>query len=544
MFLRILLLLLLSVSAAYAQTPTWMQVLGSGGTNGDSGCCAGAEVRSLMPAATKVISEVRVTYNANNVTLPTTFVHVSACIQAPASGVPHGGPNCAAPPVEQTCSASPYDHATNTGLILAKNAPNLVCDPILLRVLVGQSVLVIFDMPASGNYSAVGNNMAAPTWQSVATTWNQAQMGGTINDTEPQAIALAEYLPEDLETGELTAASSINLEAAGLVSTPLPPGQSGKIKLIFSDASGVPFLGGNSTTELFIDPEVWTTDHVISAPIQSASSIGAAIDQGVQYQLVVASSHKPLSRLFPAKFRNDPVIARQSGVVTPTADFLLEGWDLGLEGMLNIHFPTAFEPNSSVPSPRDVSVPVPANRWSRWAVRATMPTITGVPGQIVEITLTTLDGRRSNTWPATFVPTMEHKQLTWQDINVVTCSNQGVTNACNNVVIAFPQSDLCPSQSAILGNDSFDSLHYGCWGGDPDQGMDTYSAYLNYGWQVDSFAFNPTYTDNGEVLVNPVSTPGVAGYSKTIYWYVGEEGGLVGYAGVIGVKGPVGVPYH
>jgi hypothetical protein len=171
-----------------------------------------------------------------------------------------------------------------------------------------------------------------------------------------------------------------------------------------------------------------------------------------------------------------------------------------------------------------------------------MPITTGVPAQTVQFTLTTLNGRVSNAWPAIFVPSLELKKLTWQDVNVVSCSNQGVTNACNNVVTAYTQSAFCPTQTALLFVASFSSVHYGCWGGVPDQGMDTYSVNLTNGWAIASFVFTPTYVGPNEVV--SVSPPGFSANSVSIYWYIPEDGGVVGYSGLIGVKGPAGVPFH
>jgi hypothetical protein len=116
----LLLITLWSVSGAHAQ---WTTLYNGGMYVTDSPCCAsGFEFRQVMSAAPQAFLALRITYNAQHAAVqPTTFVHVSACIQA-------SGSTCAAMPVEQTCSASPYVLGPNTGLVLANKAPDLRCD--------------------------------------------------------------------------------------------------------------------------------------------------------------------------------------------------------------------------------------------------------------------------------------------------------------------------------------------------------------------------------------------------------------------------------
>jgi len=284
---------------------------------------------------------------------------------------------------------------------------------------------------------------------------------------------------------------------------------------------------------------------IVSTPIRVASPIGAVSEQTVDITMTTADGKT--SNVWHAKFHNEAVITQGPTTVRPNNSFNLAGWDFGEEGTLKVHFPTQ---NPTNRSSLDLTLSITGG-WKPWAINTKMPLVQGVVEQTVDITFTTKDGRRSNTWKAKFIPMMDFKQLTWQDVTVVNCSNQSEQDVCNHPGL---NSGNCAGPSLNTWgefdktDDSLNGSHYGCWGFSSDDGVDIYSVRLKNGWTIERFFGFPLAVDRSSVNYSTVpglpANPPATTLIVNVSWDIGSDGGQLFYGGDIVIKGPIGVPYE
>jgi hypothetical protein len=341
--------------------------------------------------------------------------------------------------------------------------------------------------------------------------------------------------------------------------------QPGKISIEFPSPSLVDFQESSSNQTslsnkvLVLDAEHdgWTENKITSTQIDSASLVGAVNSQVVNMRIITAKGvgHDALpSQVMKLKFHNDAVITKGGpSTIGPSSLVHLQGWDFEdprneQPGMLNVHFT-----NGSFPPSSQSDLNVPIIFWKPSAIEAKMPPVTGAVEQKVEFTITTRDGRKSNKWTANFIPKMETKQLTPNDVTLVSCSNQGDMNVCF-AKNASSDNGNCITDPVTIPIISFGGDHTGCFGGDTDDGTDIYSASVTNTWTIENYTFtpelatDPSWVDNGSVSssISPPPPPPGPWSSITINvpWQIGKTGGYVNYQGTIVVKGPIGVPYN
>lgn len=329
-----------------------------------------------------------------------------------------------------------------------------------------------------------------------------------------------------------------------------------RVKLHFPTKSDVTFSGSGSTRyDLFLDATPHNDKIDTKKKIEDVSPRGAVDPQTVGISVVGPGG---TSNVKHANFHNDAVITKGPATVGPKKEFNLSGWDFGEAGNVKIHFPKNQFKSGSLDSHGDVDAPKCKHDdkyWSPAAVCAMMPDIAGVATQQVDITLTTKDGRVSNTWKAQFSPATKLFSLPWQSLTI-SCSNQGDADLCQPGTISF--SALC---SLGAGGDasvhSIQATHIGCWG-DSDNGTDTYFAIVANEWVIVSLDFWPepqfpgdlTSLNAGDGTVSYVIGPAIPTPVQTtvsvvisVPWRIGGGGGMIVYTADIYIKGPKGVPY-
>jgi hypothetical protein len=253
------------------------------------------------------------------------------------------------------------------------------------------------------------------------------------------------------------------------------------------------------------------------------------------------------------KYHNDAVITSGPKTISHFPKVSLKGWDFGEDpGKLTVQFPkpSFVEFTGQTPhSKSDRIAEAKADEWKPGSMAVQVPLITGVVEQTAEISVTTKDGRKSNMWKADFDPLIVFTLLPWNDVTVVTCSNQGVTNQCNSAFSSGVVTPLCAVDAvgALFGLVSIAAEHDGCFGLDSDDGTDTYTARVKNGWKIERLDNMQTANDNGSVSgrwTTPV--PPIApsdSISMAAPWHIGATGGYVNYSGNIVLKGPVAVPF-
>jgi hypothetical protein len=310
-----------------------------------------------------------------------------------------------------------------------------------------------------------------------------------------------------------------------------------------------PYPPYNNYTDLSVDADrtQWFgsgANIIGSLPITTASQTGSVTQQTVD--ITMTTKDGKTSNVWHATFIEDAWITGGSQTVSPNVAFYLAGWNFGSPGTITIHFPTR---NPTDPSSFDVIAATSLVEWSPFGITAMMPNVQGVVEQTVDITFKTQNGRKSNTWKAKFIPTMDIEQLTYEDFTVVSCSDQGQSNICDGVNSVITGSSCFfgpnPEMGVLMGS------HVGCWGGDSDDGTDNYSvASLKNGSIFNEFDFypqtpsDPAWVDNGTVgyeapLLGPSSIQQIS-----VPWHIGATGGYVYYNLDITIKGPKGVPYY
>ena len=327
----------------------------------------------------------------------------------------------------------------------------------------------------------------------------------------------------------------------------------GEFRIHFPSASLVHFANTSSKDNLDLDVDgKWTDDGTIeSEKIVTASPVGSVSEQTVDITVIAANGQT--SSVWHAKFHNDAVITSGPKTISHFPKVSLKGWDFGEDpGKLTVHFakPSFVEFTGQTPhSKSDRIAEAKADEWKPGSMAVQVPLITGVVEQTAEISVTTKDGRKSNTWKADFDPLIVFTLLPWNDVTVVTCSNQGVTNQCNSAFSSGVVTPLCAVDAvgALFGLVSIAAEHDGCFGLDSDDGTDTYTARVKNGWKIERLDNMQTANDNGSVSgswTTPV--PPIApsdSISMVAPWHIGATGGYVNYSGNIVLKGPVAVPF-
>jgi len=338
----------------------------------------------------------------------------------------------------------------------------------------------------------------------------------------------------------------------------------GRIEIQFSSPSAINFEhGGNSELVLNANkaPHSWVgsvddgaINTIKTEPILAASATGAVSEQTAW--IVVNTADGRVSKGWPVKFHNSPHITGGYPTIHAGWDFNLTGWNFGEAGTLTINFPTQ---NPTKPQGRSINVPI-TGKWESWALYTKVPMVEGVVEQTVDMYFTTKDGQKSNTWKAKFNPTIVFRDLPYNQVTVVSCSNQSAADSCNDNG-SFLSGDCNPFDALNLDpageaqqTDSIAGSHHGCWGASSDTGTDTYIAAVKNGWKIIQFYFapasseDPTYVDNGSIFFNTapqVSTTSPATFMViSVPWHIGPDGGNVYYLGDILMEGPAGVPYQ
>jgi hypothetical protein len=339
----------------------------------------------------------------------------------------------------------------------------------------------------------------------------------------------------------------------------------GKIELSFSPQSQVKFSGGSKKElSLSVDKKDWVgtigdgaKNTATSEKIIDASAIGAVPEQTVMISVRTADGR--VSKGVKAKFHNDAVILKGPSIIKSSGSFNISGWDFGEAGTVDIHFTNDAFSSPSLDGHHDAK-PKKLD-WEQWVMTVTMPDVIGVAQQPVDITFTTKDGRKSNTWKAQFVPAMELVDLPWQNV-IISCSNQGDVDLCQPGTITF--SALCSLNQPGRGvpPDTIQAVHVGCQG-DSDNGTDSYTAILTNGWVVAALDFDPEPpspsnltsipdADNSTVWydIRPPDIPFNAFPGPpphylpsgvviiNVSWHIGGDGGMAIYWADIYVTGP------
>lgn len=326
----------------------------------------------------------------------------------------------------------------------------------------------------------------------------------------------------------------------------------GKIKIRFNQGSAVAFSNG-SKNDLYLDydtpPNATSTEIKSRQRIDEASPIGDVPGQKVDISVVLTihGGANRVSNTWSANFQNKAVIVNGPATVGYNTSFNLSGWDFGAPGKLKIHFTNNSYGSASLDDKSDLKAIADLN-WSHgWVINAKTPEVSGLIEQPIEISFITKDGRTSNIWPAKFQPRMTLQPVFWQDVQVISCSNDGAGNGCN-----ANASGICFVPSLVgFGAEgpvySVQGAHIGCWGLSSDDGTDQYWVNVNSHWEIVSIESYPPATDNSSAQYNYQPDPLPSHQPNAnlfVHWHVGATGGAVEYFANFMVKGPYGVPYN
>jgi hypothetical protein len=404
----------------------------------------------------------------------------------------------------------------------------------------------------------------------------------------PVRFAFFFVLSVVLLVGALTAAGPVRAQVISGGDTTIDPtskihlkGQfpySGKIWVHFHEPSAVAFGDCSKTdlntskNDLYLDYDAQpnATEIESKQSIDEVSLVGDVPEQTVDITVVIAehgSAKAATSNPWHANFQNKAVIVQGPATVGYNTSFNLCGWDFGEPGKLRVHFTNNDFKAGLLDGKSDLTIAKP--NWNHaWIINATTPPLGGLIEQPVEISLTTKDGRTSNTWPAKFEPRMVLMPVLEQDVQVISCSNGGDVNACNDnnssLACFIPNLNVIGTAGPP---DSVNSVHTGCFGFSSDSGTDQYLVSVNAEWRIVQIDTSQP-TINGSVqlstpsppnMANPGSiTPGNYGFvfagsyapvpsrQVTLYanWHIGATGGEIGYFANVMIKGPYGVPYQ
>jgi hypothetical protein len=336
-------------------------------------------------------------------------------------------------------------------------------------------------------------------------------------------------------------------------------GPKGRIELGFSPPALTNFAGGGKN-ELVLDPNnapnSWVgsigdgaKNSAESEKILDASQIGAVSNNQTVW-IYVNTGDGRVSDGVKANFHNDAIITKGPATISPRKAFNLSGWDFGEAGTVEIHFKNNPFGSSSLDSHFNLKGLKVV--WEPWVMNVTLPDVSGVAEQNVEISFTTKDGQKSNVWPAKFVPEMVlvsgYQPAHSLNPVVTSCGNEGVFNWCsgtnsyNSCWLSSPAPSSYPA-GVVWQDVNMLGFHSGCAGIGSYNGTDTYRAsYLN-GWTIENFFFSVFEEDNGTANVtNP--PPPTNSMNIAVDWHVGAEGGAVNYYSIIYIKGPIGIPWE
>jgi len=357
-------------------------------------------------------------------------------------------------------------------------------------------------------------------------------------------VSITESAPTITQSpNDIDPTSTISVKGHDFGSSP------GKIELSFLPQSAVKFTGGSKTElTLNVDKNDWdgaaTPNSAKSQQIDVASPLGAVADQKVMISLRTADGR--VSSAVQAIFHNNAVITNGPDTITPKGAFNLSGWDFGEEaGTVEIHFTNNTFASASLNSHADVEAKDP--QWRQWVINATVPDVSGVVEQDVDISFTAKDGRKSNVWKAKFKPRIETKVLSWEHVAVQTCSDQGDVNSCNSSSTSEVPGASCPTPWGFVFpmSDSIVVQHIGCWGLNSDNGIDTLFASVTNGWTITSVTggFSGTMLENASITANTDIATALPGTSVKVNlpWHIGAEGGELEATYDIMIKGPAGV---
>ncbi len=189
-------------------------------------------------------------------------------------------------------------------------------------------------------------------------------------------------------------------------------------------------------------------------------------------------------------------------------------------------------------------------------VAGTLPyDICDVPDHAAKLVVVTKDGYKSNEWPVTFLAGKEVRWLSWQEIQVVSCGQDGNIDYCNNNkshdwdcaawdeyvddgVPGAQWTDDSSGQPAIAG------FHYNCWGAlSSDSGTDSYQLpALKNGWKL-FHAGAWTHASEGSISgPTPAMVSEATSWAPSFAWTTTADD-YVAYKMSIGIEGPCGLPH-
>ncbi len=169
-------------------------------------------------------------------------------------------------------------------------------------------------------------------------------------------------------------------------------------------------------------------------------------------------------------------------------------------------------------------------------------TLCGVQDHPAKFVVVAENGRRSNEWPVTFLAKKEWKWLSWNDVEVVSCSDDGNVNDCNDVRSAPGWGG--PGVSFHIApnpNEAISGYHYNCWGcvGN-DSGIDRYQVTLKNGWTLSSLLLEEHDPGSEGDVHGPAEFPiGASSWAPQWAW-MATPSDSVWYTAAILVEGPCG----
>jgi hypothetical protein len=183
--------------------------------------------------------------------------------------------------------------------------------------------------------------------------------------------------------------------------------------------------------------------------------------------------------------------------------------------------------------------------WTDTLVGVTWPPdISGVRQQSVALALTTSEGRRD--WRSiTFFPETEFKTLPKNDVQVLSCADDGNFDQCNHVrddddlvdLDALPTEFQSPIH-AIVGT------HVNAWAAvGNDSGTDGYRIALHNGWTLEHLHWSVSVDAQQGWAKKPGGFAKQPTWAPSIQWLVTPDD-QVSYFAVVTITGPRGVPHR
>ncbi len=244
-----------------------------------------------------------------------------------------------------------------------------------------------------------------------------------------------------------------------------------------------------------------------------------------------------------ANFAFAPKIDKVFGILSPGGPVLVGGVNFGpAPGKLQLI------------SPHLGAVNLGQLEWSKTGIGGTIPGgLCNVPDHAAQLRVTAQNGAKSNDWPVNFSPGKEYRWLTTQDVQLVSCGQDGNVDRCNGSHSIDYQCPAGDSQQdyvledhlwASSGPIAIRGFHYNCWGAtSSDSGTDKYQVRaLKNGWRL-SHAEVWKHASEGSISgPSPALPYGEASWAPSFDWTTTADD-YVYYDVGIEIEGPCGVPH-